>query len=97
MSESVVHVFVPGLYAESSANLKRYPDSVVPRLSVEPTIVELIVVVFAVIVEPMRVEKLPFSVENEDTYIDDWIVRVDLISISFAVYCWPVNDENVRL
>ncbi len=54
-------------------------------------------VVFAVIVEPCRVENVPERVEKEETYIEDWIVRVDLISISLAVYFWPVSVETVRI
>jgi hypothetical protein len=53
------------------------------------------VVVFIVIVEPTMVEKFPCRVEKEDTYIEDWIVSVDLISMSFAVYCCPDSVEKV--
>jgi hypothetical protein len=64
---------------------------------VEPTIVELIVIVFVVIVDPNRVEKVPERVEKEDTYMEDWIVSVDLISISFAVYFRPDSVETVMI
>jgi hypothetical protein len=53
--------------------------------------------VFAVIVEPTSVEKVPERVEKEDTYMEDWMVSVDLISISFVVYFCPVSVETVMI